>query len=124
MVKKNCWEFMKCGRQMGGHQAHLGVCPTATAVNLNGVHGGQLGGRSCWVVQGTKCNGRDQGTFGEKYKACERCDFYKAVMAEEGTRFILSSMLLERLRAGKQAAAAAPQGRSADAPPAPRTVAR
>ena len=105
MVKKNCWEVMKCGRQMGGHLAHLGVCPTATAVKLNGVHGGLLGGRSCWVVQGTKCGGETQGPFGEKFKGCERCDFYKAVMVEEGTKFILSSLLLERMRTGKQASA-------------------
>ncbi|MDH4161859.1 MAG: hypothetical protein OEW15_04110 [Nitrospirota bacterium] len=103
MNKRNCWEFMKCGRQMSGHQAHQGVCPTATAVKLNGVHGGLLGGRACWVVQGTKCNGELQGSFSDKYKSCQRCAFYKAVMAEEGTKFILSPILLERLKFGKAA---------------------
>ncbi len=104
-MKTNCWEFTNCGRQMGGALSRDGVCPAATSVPLNGVHGGLFAGRACWVVKGTKCENQLQGTFGEKFKRCEQCGFYRTVMREEGTRFMLSSLLLERLRSEKGATA-------------------
>lgn len=81
---QNCWEFMGCGRQEGGNRAtEYGVCPVYTARNFNGTHGGRNAGRVCWVVAGTLCGGRIQGTFAEKERNCLLCEFYKAVRKEE-----------------------------------------
>ena len=85
--KKNCWEFKKCGRGPGGDQIQdLGVCPVTTAEKLDGLHGGTNGGRACWFVMGTLCNGAVQATYAGKYRNCIYCDFYKAVKEEEYSR--------------------------------------
>lgn len=105
-MKKNCWEHKNCGREPGGKfAATLGVCPASTDFRLNGVHGGKNGGRSCWVIAGTLCGGKIQGTFGVKYKTCEQCDFYQSVKAEERSNFVLSVMLLNKLKPAPAAAA-------------------
>ena len=96
--KQNCWEFMKCGREPGGSRNDLGICPSATEQKLNGVHGGRHAGRACWVVAGTMCGGIVQGTFARKYEACEKCEFYKKVVDEEGKTYLLSMFLLKRLK--------------------------
>ena len=124
MNKINCWEFMKCGKQMGGHLAHQGVCPSATSVKLNGVHGGLLGGRACWVVHGTKCGGETQGTFGDKFKGCTQCAFYKMVTREEGARFVLAPVLLERLMPGENLFKKRQNNAAPDEQPVPRAAAR
>ena len=99
MKKLNCWEFKQCGREAGGTKAtELGVCPATKEQRLDGIHGGQQAGRSCWVLAGTLCGGEVQGTFAQKYRNCEICDFYKMVKREEFTRFQLSATLLARLR--------------------------
>jgi len=52
MAAKNCWEFKKCGRENGGSKVkEMGVCPA------NPHHG-----RDCWMVAGTFCGGKVQGT--------------------------------------------------------------
>lgn len=80
----NCWEYMKCGRELGGANApEMGVCPAQTERKLNGVHGGSNAGRACWVVAGTMCGGQVQGSFAEKEKNCLACAFYKLVRQEE-----------------------------------------
>ena len=84
MKKLNCWEFKKCGREPGGHNTEHGVCPAAVDTNLDGSHDGKNAGRACWVVAGTLCEGEVQGTFAKKYVGCEQCDFYQAVVEEEG----------------------------------------
>lgn len=97
--KVNCWEFKKCGRHEGGeHVRDLGICPATTEARLNGIHEGENAGRSCWVVAGTLCKGQVQGSFANKYKNCEICDFYQHVRKEEGVRYTLSAVLLGRLR--------------------------
>lgn len=84
MTKINCWEFKKCGRENGGAKVHeLGVCPSAIAVNMNGLNNGNNGGRICWVIAGSFCGGKVQGTFAEKQPVCMSCDFYKKVVSEE-----------------------------------------
>jgi hypothetical protein len=99
-VKKlNCWEFKKCGREQGGkHQDDLGVCPAVQEKRLAGAHDGQNAGRSCWVVAGTLCGGKVQGTFAKKYEHCENCDFYKLVRQEEGSQYRYSIQLLGKLK--------------------------
>jgi len=98
MKKMNCWEVKKCGREPGGSNKHLGVCPSAVEKKLHGVHGGANAGRACWVVAGTMCGGAVQGTFAKKYENCEKCDFYQMVLQEEGRQYLLSMFLLKKLR--------------------------
>ncbi len=101
-MKKNCWEFKKCGRQpQGSHALDLGVCPAAVEEILDGTHEGTNAGRACWVVAGTLCGGQVQGTFGVKYASCESCDFYQQVRLEQKGRFEMSIVLLNRLRSAK-----------------------
>ncbi len=100
MGKLNCWEAKKCGREIGGGKtSELGVCPTAMESRLTGTHDGKFGGRACWVVGGTLCGGKEQGTFAQKYHNCEKCDFYVQVKREEGPKFVLSVILLNKLKA-------------------------
>jgi hypothetical protein len=64
----NCWEFKKCGRELGGVKAkELGVCPAYPN------HG-----RHCARLTGTLCGGKVQGTFAMKVGNCIQCDFYKS----------------------------------------------
>lgn len=98
-TKLNCWEVMNCGRQPGGHHIHdLGICPVPQEERLDGVHDGTNAGRSCWVVAGSLCGGNIQGSFAEKFRNCEKCDFYQQVKDEEFPRFKLSAMLLAKLK--------------------------
>jgi hypothetical protein len=100
MSKTNCWEFKKCGRQPGGSKANdLGVCPAAVETRVDGVNDGKNAGRSCWVLAGTMCGGAVQGSFASKLANCMSCDFYKAVLAEEGANAVSPKVVLERLGA-------------------------
>ena len=46
IVKLNCWEFMKCGRQPGGEKVdELGVCPASIEPRTDGTNSGKMGGR-------------------------------------------------------------------------------
>jgi len=95
---KNCWEVKGCGRELGGKNAkELGVCPAAIYRRLDGVHGGKNAGRVCWVVAGTMCAVRVQGTFAQEYKDCLECDFYKSVKEEESHYFGMTTSLEEAL---------------------------
>ena len=80
----NCWEFKKCGREPNGSNTEeFGVCPASTETRVNGIHGGENGGRCCWAVAGTFCGGQIQGGFGLKASYCLTCDFYKKTWKEE-----------------------------------------
>ena len=99
MKKINCWEFKKCGRIPGGEHEHdLGICPVVQEKRLDGVHHGENAGRACWVVAGTLCGGKVQGTFAKKYEHCEKCDFFAAVEKEESYDYLLSVHLLKKLK--------------------------
>jgi hypothetical protein len=104
MKKKNCWEFKKCGREPGGnHEKELGCCPAALEQALDSLHGGKNAGRACWVIAGTLCEGKVQGSFAKKLAGCTACDFYKAVEKEEEGNYLLSTVLLKRLKFSKDA---------------------
>jgi len=95
-MKLNCWEYKKCGREVGGaKEGELGVCSATNEDKLDGIHTGKNAGRCCWVVAGTLCDGEFQGMFTDKEKSCIECDFYKRVRFEEGYNMIYSSQLLE-----------------------------
>jgi hypothetical protein len=84
MGKLNCWEHKKCGRQPGGHKAlELGICPVTTHAELHGAHDGMNAGRACWVIAGSLCGGKIQGTYAQKLTNCWRCDFMNAVKKDE-----------------------------------------
>ncbi|HTP52963.1 MAG TPA: hypothetical protein VMK42_19895 [Anaeromyxobacteraceae bacterium] len=98
MSSTNCWEHKKCGRQPGGPKvAELGVCPVTTSTRSNGLNHGHNGGRACWVISGSLCGGKVQGSFASKMTNCAACDFYVAVKAEEGNTYVNSSALLKVL---------------------------
>jgi len=99
LKKINCWEAKKCGRIKGGeHEKDLGICPVSTEKRLDGLHGGDHAGRACWVVAGSFCGGKVQGTFASKFEQCEKCDFYQAVKREEGAKYEMSILLLSKLK--------------------------
>jgi len=68
LISTPCWEFMKCGRDANSELK----CPAYPHF-----------GRVCWVVAGTFCMGRVQGTFAQKYENCKKCQFYKKVLEKE-----------------------------------------
>ena len=78
--KKNCWEIMSCGR---GPDSNQEICPAAKANMLDGLHQGINGGRTCWVVAGTLCEGEPSGSFAKKMETCFTCPFYRMVRREE-----------------------------------------
>ena len=111
MSKLNCWEHKNCGRQPGGNKiVDLGICPASIEQSLDGAHGGLNGGRSCWVIAGSLCGGKIQGTYAQKLSNCWRCDFMNRVKQEEESSlcgFSHTRLGMERaLR--KDAAASAP----------------
>jgi len=98
MSKQNCWEFKKCGREPGGAKSlELGVCPAATEAKVANVNGGKNGGRCCWVIAGTLCGGKVQGSFALKYSNCVMCEFYKKVSAEEGDNMVKTKDILDKM---------------------------
>ncbi len=100
MSKMNCWEFLECERELGGHKAgEFGVCPAAIETKVDGINGGKNGGRSCWAIAGTLCGGEVQGSFALKFQDCLKCEFYQFVKKEEGTSLCLSATILGKLRA-------------------------
>jgi len=60
----NCWDFKEC--EMSGN------CPAYPH-----------GGRVCYAVNGTKCDGKDQGLYHQKIKGCRACTFYKALLIDK-----------------------------------------
>jgi len=82
--KINCWEAKNCGREVDGEKINeLGICPVSTSTKANGIHGGINGGRVCWVVSGSLCEGEIQGSFADKINKCTKCNFYQGVKKEE-----------------------------------------
>ncbi len=57
----NCWEFMKCGRD---------ITKDCAAVE-------KKAGDVCWIIAGTMCGGKPQGTFSQKVGSCKKCGYYQ-----------------------------------------------
>ncbi len=66
--EQKCWEYMKCGRDKDATTK----CPAYPYF-----------GKVCWVVAGTFCEGKVQGTFAQKYEDCRKCDFYQMAKKPE-----------------------------------------
>ncbi|MBI5634064.1 MAG: hypothetical protein HZA15_11360 [Nitrospirae bacterium] len=61
-----CWEYKKCGRELGGeHAEEFGYCPAALAPDNN-----------CWLIAGTMCSGTIEGTYARKIDTCIICGYY------------------------------------------------
>ncbi len=84
MNKLNCWEYMKCGYEIGGHKANdSDVCPVAAETSASGMNGGDNGGRLCWLIA-NNCN-QDLLCSGSSHKSsCCDCEFKTQVFMEEG----------------------------------------
>ncbi len=109
MPRLNCWEFKHCGRQVGGPAVDkLGVCPAASATQLEGINHGKAGGRACWAIAGTLCGGVVQGSFAQKLASCLNCEFYRAVVREEGRKIATARTILEALEGGAKPVKGAP----------------
>ena len=87
-LKVNCWEYKKCGREVGGvKSSELGICSASVETITDGINRGINGGRACWALSGTFCEGKAQGVFAIKYGNCKECSFYKMVQKDEGDTF-------------------------------------
>ncbi len=84
VFRQNCWEFKKCCKD---RDAAMAICPAITEVKANGVNGGKNGGRVCWAVAGTRCDGEVQGTYAQKVTKCSICDFRLKVKEEMSYKF-------------------------------------
>ncbi len=77
-ILKNCWELMRCGREVGGAKSReLGECVAAT----EGL------GHSCWAIAGTLCGGAVQGSVAQKEGNCVACEvytLYNRILGSEG----------------------------------------
>lgn len=83
-MKKNCWEHTGCGREPGGIKAQeLGICPVAVHEEFDGAHDGKKAGRACWVVAGSLCGGKVQGSYAQKLHNCWKCEFMNLVKKEQ-----------------------------------------
>ncbi len=97
-MKKNCWEFKGCGRQPGGKQENdKDKCLVPLLAMYDGINDGKNGGRVCWLIAGSACDGGLQTTFSHKLKSCVKCDFYKSVVEQEGANITLPLKVLEDL---------------------------
>lgn len=89
-MKKNCWEIKKCGKERNLFSSDKSVvCPAAISSEHNGDNGGINGGRICWRVSGTYCNGETQSTYVFKAMNCAKCEVYKQIRDEEGANLKL-----------------------------------
>ena len=99
MHRRNCWEVNNCGRQTGGSQvAALGECPAASTFACHRVNNGINGGRACWAIAGTMCDGEVQASVVDKIKGCANCDFFHQVAAEERDGLATTPEILKRIR--------------------------
>jgi len=95
MIKLNCWEVKKCGRELGGEKvSELGVCPVAIEIIADGINNGKNAGRMCWTISGTLIYKNMQSKIIEKFNNCIECPFYKLVLKEEGENCLFSKCKL------------------------------
>lgn len=98
MRKKNCWEIKNCGRiPSGDNVKELGECPAVKCFSAYGINEGINGGRACWAIAGTFCEGKQQGAFVSKVRECSNCDFFHRVATEEGENLLPAGEILKRL---------------------------
>jgi len=77
-----CWEIRGCG-QAEGTSGGGKRCPVPRTMALDGVNGGDNGGRCCWAVDGALCIGKRPQDAGPA-DPCLRCSVLATVRREEG----------------------------------------
>ncbi len=83
--KLNCWEYMKCGRELNGKKVkELGVCPVAIDPYADGINEGINGGRICWAIVGSYSLYHEKGPCWQNPHYCFECEFHKKVLMEGG----------------------------------------
>jgi len=83
--RMNCWEFMKCGRELNGERAkESGVCPAASYPYADGLNGGTNGGRICWIIVGSYSCHTGKTSLSQRNVLCFDCEFHRKVLSEEG----------------------------------------
>ena len=71
----NCWDLINCERQKGGKKVNeLDEC----IASKEGM------GHSCWVIAGTLCGGKIQGTHAQKIGFCTSCKVYQLYNRSRG----------------------------------------
>lgn len=97
-MKKNCWDFKKCGREAHGtYVKERGICPVYLCSELDGIHGGSRGGRACWAVNDALCGGKIRRMFVPRSVSCILCDFHRGILNEERSDLIISDRFLAML---------------------------
>lgn len=92
MAVKNCWEIINCGRGLDNQELDPeDLCPAALDESSDNINRGKNGGRFCWELAGTLCAGKVQGELATKIETCFDCKFFKMVVEEEGSDFVLHS---------------------------------
>ena len=87
----NCWEYFHCKKEK--------KCPAGIYEEFTGMNSGLCGGRICWVVSGTRCDGVLQGGYFDKFnKRCKDCKFRLLVKEEEGKNLSSSVAIYRTLR--------------------------
>lgn len=78
--KQNCWEYMNCGREIGGKMvSEFGVCRAAAEKFFDGTNSGKNGGRICFAVAGTFSTHVVDCSFAKKLTSCKDCLFFKTL---------------------------------------------
>jgi hypothetical protein len=91
--KKNCWEYMDCGREPHGKNSNkLGICPAANATMYNSINHGTNGGRFCWIASGTYSFEPFMGTFASEKESCLGCPFFKEIKLQEDIETVAGGM--------------------------------
>ena len=90
MAKKlNCWDYFKCGKEIGNAERDLDFCSVSILQAIN-PNGGMCAGRQCWRVLGSHCYIKEmnfRGTANFKRENCDECEFKALVKEEEGEDF-------------------------------------
>jgi hypothetical protein len=95
MEFQNCWEFKKCGREIGGVNVERdGLCQAAANEAADGFCGGKNGGRACVYIIGTLCDGVCQRTYKEKRPFCDNCEFHLQLKKEFPKEMTILSYLV------------------------------
>lgn len=86
-MSENCWEFKSCGRDADClEESEHGICPATIEDKVDGINSGINGGRVCWALDSTLCDGKIQGVYAQKIIKCMSCNFYQKVLKEERNR--------------------------------------
>ncbi len=95
--KLNCWDYQGCGRGPDASRPDKPItCPAGRATALDGCNGGTAGGRACWSIPGTMCEGAPRGTWEQKRTECTKCAFFRRVEVEEGLAYESAEDILSR----------------------------